>query len=691
MAFSREAIYSRFLLIFLFFPFLFSCGDQIDPDKDGGDDDDDTPSSISITNDGKAPWYAGAEKFTAPGRMQEAQVFSVSSNVIHAEVRLADSEKTGENTWAPEDLRWESQGNEAYIYCYLPDNEGKEARSANYEVKIVTYSEGSVERDSLLGTFTLTQLCANAIEAADTLVTQSSIKLNCGIRGDLIAVMYAVREKQEAYPLDMLEFEGKEQKIEGETIVIGQEGLTHSSVYWLYAVGVSRDNTIDHSTLIEQELATTFPEGDDLSLIFKVSANPANEYTVYLPMADTYEHFYETGRHYQIDWGDGQVETGGTFKHQYKESGKADFYQVKIKGRISTIDTGAMPAQSQSNTIIAVEQWGNLGLTTLQLTGLSSLESIAPDTQRAFELLESMGACDKYHIGSFEDCTALKEIPRGLFDYAMNVKDFNRTFLGCTSLTSVPEDLFAKATKAKDFELTFYHCDNLTEIPEMLFAHNTEATNFDHTFGHCAKLTAIPQQLFWNNAKAINFSGTFLKCTSLTEIPEKLLKGCPHATTFGEKTFIHYNRDAQGMFTGCTALAALPADLLSYCPEATDISAMFAGCKVLKAVPEGFFDNNPRITYCQSTFEDCVALESIPVSLFDNCLRITHCRQMFCRCRSLKGESPYLIKDSQKVHLYDRADYPLLYPMMEDYSSCFADCKGLTDYNTMPRRWTGRE
>ena len=402
--------------------------------------------------------------------------------------------------------------------------------------------------------------------------------------------------------------------------------------------------------------------------------------------------YYEDTNEYQIDWGDGIVQRRGDFTHTYTNSGKADYYRVKIKGHLSTIDTDALPSESYTNTIIAVEQWGNTRLTRLQMGGLTSLESIVPDTQGAFELMESMGACDKYSIGAFEDCTGLKEIPEGLFDYAVNVKDFNRTFLGCTGLTSIPENLFAKATKAESFALTFYLCENLTEIPGKLFARNINATGFASTFGHCAKLTAIPQQLFQNNTKAANFSGTFQSCTSLAEIPEMLLKGCPDASVFGENFYtteidhpdLNY---ISGMFMKCTSLTALPADLLSYCPRALDISGMFSGCKALTSVPEGFLAGNPQIKYCISTFEYCDALKSVPVSLFDNCTRITYCRRMFNDCTSLEGESPYLMQDGKKVHLYDRASYPLVFPAMVDETSCFGRCSKLTDYADMPGAW----
>lgn len=701
MTLLHAKIHSSLLCALLFLPMLFACGDPNDDLENGGDntenggdkdpdEGEDNPiwgGGIVQTTDGQAPWYIGPERVFAPKYMNETQTITVSTNVVNAEVRLAEGQAPEASEWAPESLEWKLIGeNEVLIRYELPSNDSKEARSADYEIKIRVQSEDHGMMDSVLSVFTLVQDGINSIEVTDTLVTTSGITLNCKVSQSLMAIKYAVKKDAVRDPLALLYEEGREVTIDGPTVVLSAEGLAPASAYWLYAVGVRQDSTLDESTLIEEKLSTAFPEGDDLSLIFRVSANPANEYTVHLPMADIYEKFYETGRNYQIDWGDGQVETGGAFKHQYKDNGKADFYQVKIKGQITTLNTEAMPQGSMSNTIFAVEQWGNTGLTKLQLSGLSSLESIAPDTKGSFALMESMGARDKYSIGAFEDCTGLKEIPEALFDYAVNVRDFNRTFLGCTGLTAIPEKLFAKATKAKSFELTFYQCKSLTRIPEKLFANNVNATDFDHTFGECAALTAIPQQLFWNNAWAVSFEGTFKNCTSITEIPEKLLKGCPHATTFGNNdvaTMISPN----GMFTGCTALAALPADLMAYCPEATDISAMFYNCNALRAVPEGFLDNNTRIKYCNSTFKSCKALESIPVTLFDHCLRITQCEQMFYGCQALKGESPYLMKDNQKVHLYERESYPLLYPTMERYDNCFYNCSKLTDYADMPSAW----
>ena len=688
MIFHSSSFPVKLLHAFLILPLFFACSDALGGDE--GDDDDEPGISVpAVTSDGNDPWLDMPEALTVPGRMQNALNIAVKSNVLHAEVRPARSEQTEENDWAPEDLIWKHEyGNEAYIGIYLDENNGDEPRSADYEVWVTTYPTANGTKDSLLGTFTLTQSCANGIVPTDTLATQSSITLNCKVRGDLIGIKYLASEHENADPMGLLRFEGQTMKVEGPTAAITWDGLKHSSTYWLYAVGIGADSLIDEATFIEQELATPFPEGDDLSLIFRVSANPANEYTVHLPMAT----YYEDTNEYQIDWGEGILQPRGDYTHTYTNSGKADYYRVKIKGHLSTIDTDALPSESYTNTIIAVEQWGNTRLTRLQMGGLTSLESIVPDTQGAFELMESMGACDKYSIGAFEDCTGLKEIPEGLFDYAVNVKDFNRTFLGCTGLTSIPENLFAKATKAESFALTFYLCENLTEIPGKLFARNINATGFASTFGHCAKLTAIPQQLFQNNTKAANFSGTFQSCTSLAEIPEMLLKGCPDASVFGENFYtteidhpdLNY---ISGMFMKCTSLTALPADLLSYCPRALDISGMFSGCKALTSVPEGFLAGNPQIKYCISTFEYCDALKSVPVSLFDNCTRITYCRRMFNDCTSLEGESPYLMQDGKKVHLYDRASYPLVFPAMVDETSCFGRCSKLTDYADMPGAW----
>mgnify|MGYP007132127645 FL=1 len=56
-------------------------------------------------------------------------------------------------------------------------------------------------------------------------------------------------------------------------------------------------------------------------------------------------------------------------------------------------------------------------------------------------------------------------------------------------------------------------------------------------------------------------------------------------------------------------------------------------------------------------------------------------------CWNLTGESPYTMIDDQKVHLYERANYPKHFTTPTDFKYTFSSCTGLTDYAQIPSDW----
>ena len=220
-------------------------------------------------------------------------------------------------------------------------------------------------------------------------------------------------------------------------------------------------------------------------------------------------------------------------------------------------------------------------------------------------------------------------------------------FSGCSALKSIPENLFANNPKVTTFERTFESCEALTTIPENLFANNPAVTTFSHTFWYCEALTTIPEGLFANNPEVYSFNNTFNTCTALKSIPENLFAKNPKVTDF-ETTF--------------------------------RITA-------LKSIPENLFANNPNVTSFSGTFMGCSSLTSIPTGLFDNNRKVYSFMNTFRGCSALTGESPYTMIDDQKVHLYERADYPEHFTPPTSFMSAFSFCPKLTDYYSMPSIW----
>ena len=202
-----------------------------------------------------------------------------------------------------------------------------------------------------------------------------------------------------------------------------------------------------------------------------------------------------------------------------------------------------------------------------------------------------------------------------------------------------------------------------------------DVTDFSGAFNSCTSLKSIPENLFANNPAVTNFSYTFYSCTSLTSIPENLFQNCSPDEIFEET------------FCDCTSLQSIPEGLFANCPKAAGFSFTFSGCSALKSIPENLFANNTKVTDFSGTFVDCTSLKSIPENLFANNTKVTNFYVTFSGCKALTGESPYTMIDGQKVHIYERQNYPEHFTTPTDFNYTFMSCTGLTDYAQIPSDW----
>lgn len=175
-----------------------------------------------------------------------------------------------------------------------------------------------------------------------------------------------------------------------------------------------------------------------------------------------------------------------------------------------------------------------------------------------------------------------------------------------------------------------------------------DLTSLANAFSGCSALKSLPANLFANNRKVNSFRLTFSGCSALTTISENLFANCPKVNTFFQT---------------------------------------FALCKSLKSIPTGLFAHNPEVTDFSGTFSGCSALESIPEKLFANNTKVTNFSYTFKNCSALIGESPYTMIDGQKVHLYERANYPEHFTTPTSTYHAFGNCTGLTDYAQIPTNW----
>jgi hypothetical protein len=202
-----------------------------------------------------------------------------------------------------------------------------------------------------------------------------------------------------------------------------------------------------------------------------------------------------------------------------------------------------------------------------------------------------------------------------------------------------------------------------------------DLTDFSDAFKSCTSLQSIPANLFANNRKVTDFFATFFGCKALTAIPENLFANCPEVT------------DIRSTFYGCAKLKSIPEQLFAHNPNVTSFSYTFDGCEALTAIPENLFAKNPNVTNFYGTFSGCSSLTSIPTGLFDNNRKVTNFFNTFLNCWNLTGESPYTMIDDQKVHLYERANYPKHFTTPTDFKYTFSSCTGLTDYAQIPSDW----
>ena len=476
---------------------------------------------------------------------------------------------------------------------------------------------------------------------------------------------------------------------EGQTeFTLDFNGLLVNTPYYLYVRPVSEYGSTLETNYFSEYTASTAAGQSEQDLVLLVSANPANNFTVYIP----FHSDYTTGT---LDWGDGTVETVAdgfhNIQHKYDVTTATEF-EVRFSGKMTNMSLsapGTAPISAMENTLLGILQWGYTGLEEIDLGSFTSLSYVAPDTQGAFRNMKHFGV--EPYGGSFTG-TSITEIPEGFFDYAVNATSFDFTFGECSKLASLPKGLFKNCTKAKSFQRTFISCTSLTELPADLFSNCPEVTTFETTFNGCSELKEIPAGLFDACTKVVNFEGTFGNCTSLTSIPAGLFIHNKQVNYIGtcarRNSSGGYLNGGRGLFQGCTNLKEIPAGLFASFKKLEDASFAFTSCRGLKTLPADLFSVCTSLEYLESTFEYCSSLQSLPVSLFDNNRQLRIVGSLFEGCSALSGESPYTtIGNGTKVHLYERSNYNTEFVAPDNYVWCFRHCTGLSDYDAIPNHW----
>ena len=213
--------------------------------------------------------------------------------------------------------------------------------------------------------------------------------------------------------------------------------------------------------------------------LMKLIVNSGDSMEVTLPIKPNSEN------NYTIDWGDGtkeKVDPMAYATHTY--SSASTEYTVTIDGTVKEIDAYNV---SDSDAIVKVAQWGELGLTKVNFAWCGNLVEIANPTKNSFK----------------------------------DVTDFSHAFAQ-TEITSIPENLFANCPNVTDFSYAFY-ATQITSMPENLFDNCMKVESFFETFGLCTELKGLAIELWTRgtNDSANDYQGTpdgegcFDRCTQL--------------------------------------------------------------------------------------------------------------------------------------------------------------------------------
>jgi len=399
----------------------------------------------------------------------------------------------------------------------------------------------------------------------------------------------------------------------------------------------------DDGSVLETIEVFQMDEGGNsrMDLVFEVRVSEKNDYTSYLPIGRRGESKFI------VEWGDGKfTDVGGDYSevfvmHKYETGNAPTTYHVRVHGTVTQICSEGIE-EGYRSSIVAVEQWGNIGLKDMYhaFQGFTSLERLADDKERCFSAVRDF-------TGAFERCPRLTSIPSGLFQYASQAEEFNCLFMRCESLSEVPSLLFSHCTSALDFQHAFRECYSLEKVGDGILNGCFKACDFTCMFYDCRLLKAIPSDLFKDVLSAKTFNNAFGRCKELKAIPEGLFASCVSASNFSS-AFEE------------TAINAIPARLFANCPAASDFTSTFANCKKLLSIPATLFDNNRKITYFERTFQEC---------------------------SGVRGESPYTMVNGKKVHLYERVDYPDHFVTPISHQYCFQECGNLSDYQNIPSSW----
>ena len=338
---------------------------------------------------------------------------------------------------------------------------------------IVTIIIAGISIQALFGDNGIYDKAVEAKEANQTGTEQEKIKLSYG----------SYRIAKDTKKVANLEVEGAE---------------VHGSASNGWTIIFSATN--NSYSLTPEGVITNLGKDDGTMSAIKIIVNSGEDGNVQIPIDESIEC--------DIDWGDGTKTVANNqferkinevanvnglkigvamltphYSHAHTYSDLNKEYVVTILGEVTSIGKGLNGGRLEYNKdqVLEIAQWGETGLTGIDLSYCTNLRRIAEPTEHSFE------NCTSFN-NAFESCSALKNIPEELFDNCPNVTSFWMTFSGCTSITKIPEGLFDNCTNGEDFVRVFENCTSLTGYAPALWERQN-VTYFSYAFHNCTGLT----------------------------------------------------------------------------------------------------------------------------------------------------------------------------------------------------------
>lgn len=283
---------------------------------------------------------------------------------------------------------------------------------------------------------------------------------------------------------------------------------------------------------------------ESLILVYNVNAGDTIELPYYSTWYDGEKENPATFN-FTVDWGDGNKTEGitnaniaGNSTHQYTEAGEK---RIKITGTFESLVpyNESYEGRQGYDKLVRVEQWGTVGLKSIDLSG-TNLTQIAQPTESSFKDLS---------YASFYG-SGITSIPDNMFLNCTKITNFSECFVNCGNLTTIGNYAFAGCSSVKSFNMSFYECTNLQTIGDYAFAGCNSVDSFERCFFGCTNLTTIGKNIFEGCENVESYQQTFLDCVNLTgNAPELWLTG-----TNSKENNYKGTPNGPGCFAGCRKL-----------------------------------------------------------------------------------------------------------------------------------------